>query len=168
MTLSFKTSIGGQHTHFVEKIWTGFNLGEGGYQLSFNERQEWQTKCVISSNLNPSLLAKVGIKIHTIRADPQNRWRVGMPIHFVVNNRTPQRFQFAPALPVRAIQTIKIRWYEDHQKIDVLVDNLPLDRHQILTLAKNDGFENICDFANYFSSDFDGIIIHWTDFVYSF
>lgn len=168
MTLSFSTQLAGKPPHFVEKIWTAFNLGEGESQLEFNERQEWLKKCIYSFNLDPLLLAEVGIKIHTIRADPKNRWRVGMPIHFVVNNRTPQRFQFAPILPVKAIQQIKIRWCQNHERMNVYIDGVSLESSEIKTLSKNDGFEHIRDFGEYFNSDFDGKIIHWTDFVYSF
>lgn len=168
MTLSFRTQIAGKPTYFVEKIWTAFNLGEGNYQIDFKERQEWVRKCIYTFNLDPCILAEAGIKIHTIRADAKKRWRVGMPIHFVVKNRTPQRFQFAPVLPVTAIQRIKIKWCENHELMVVWIDGRSLDKDQISSLARNDGFESIWAFAEYFDKDFDGKIIHWTDYIYSF
>lgn len=172
MTLSFKTSIGGQPTNFVEKIWTAFNLGEGGYQIEFKERHEWLKKCIYSFNLDPLLLSEVGIKIHTIRADTKNRWRVGMPIHFVVKNRTPQRFQFAPILSVKAIQSFEIEWYKGSPIVVInnghFYNPIAGIDNGMAELAKNDGFDSIDDFFAYFSSKFIGKIIHWTDYIYSF
>jgi hypothetical protein len=175
MTLSFSTQMGGKPTHFVEKIWTAFNLGEGEYQLDFVVRGWWIEKCDWSKAIDRNLLAEVGIKIHTIRADQKNRWRVGMPIHFVIHNRTPNRFQFAPILPVKAIQKIKISYtnsnsdypdvYIDGKRFNVFVKG---DMDVLGRLAANDGFESVDDFFRYFSSDFEGIIIHWTDYIYSF
>jgi len=34
------------------------------------------------------------------------------------------------------------------------------------TLARNDGFESVDDFFKWFNADFQGKIIHWTDFKY--
>lgn len=172
MTLSFKTQINGKPTFFVEKIWTAFNLGEGEYQIEFKERQEWLKKCIYSFNLDPVFLAEVGIKIHTIRADPKNRWRVGMPIHFVVNNRTPKRFQFAPILPMKKIQSFSIKWEELGAGVEPVgyVDGncfaYGYGAKNWEFLAKNDGFNSVEDFFNWFNSDFSGKIFHWTDFSY--
>lgn len=170
MTLSFSTQIAGKPTHFVEKIWTAFNLGEGEYQLDFVVRGWWIEKCDWSKAIDRNILGEVGIKIHTIRADAKNRWRVGLPIHFVIHNRTPKRFQFAPILPVLSIQTIEIGWW-DGQPI-VVIDQeyfynpaVDIDRG-MRTLAENDGFESVDAFFQYFNTDFSGKIIHWTNFKY--
>ena len=48
-------------------------------------------------------------KKHTIRKDEKDRWKVGNDIHFVINNRTKNRFQFAPITKVKSIQIIKIK-----------------------------------------------------------
>ena len=171
MTLSFKTQIDGYPTYFIEKIWTAFNLGEGGYQIDFAERQYWLKKCTYSFNLDTTLLVKVGIKIHTIRSDKKNRWRVGMPIHFVVKNRRPQRFQFAPIIPCRSLQTFEIEWYKGYPI--VVIDGIHFYNpivgidNGMKSLAKNDGFDSLEEFFKYFNSDFKGKIIHWTDCIYS-
>lgn len=173
MTLGFKTKIGNEPTLFVEKIWTALNLGIGEYQLEFKERQEWLKKCIYSFNLLPEFLAKVPPKIHTIRTDTKNRWRVGLNIHFVINNRTPKRFQFAPLLPVKSIQQISIKY--ENSNSDFPTIHIDGKKHSIFVtsdvpilekLAMNDGFESFGKFLDYFHSDFDGKIIHWTDFVY--
>ena len=172
MTLSFSTQLAGKPTHFVEKIWTAFNLGEGEYQLDFVVRGWWIEKCDWSNAIDRNLLAEVGIKIHTIRADTKNRWRVGMPIHFVIHNRSPKRFQFAPILPVKAIQEIEIDWHEGLPIVFIGGEHfyMPLvgiDKG-MAQLAKNDGFDTVDDFFAYFDSNFKGKIIHWTDYIYSF
>lgn len=168
MTLSFKTSIDGQPTYFVEKIWAGLVINEDILPIGYSRRENWIDECVDTLN--------IGVKIHTIRADKKNRWRVGMPIHFVVNNRTPARFQFAPTIPVKAIQEIYIRW--SGAVVYVSIDGKPfyssltnepeMLNHRMLFLAKNDGFDSIEAFLQYFNSDFKGKIIHWTDFTYIF
>jgi hypothetical protein len=172
MTLSFKTHIDGKPTNFVGQIWNGFIVNKGTLQIDFGQL----ANCINSSNLDELLTIKDGIKIHTIRADTKNRWRVGMVIHFVVKNRTPDRFQFAPTIPVKYIQEIYIRW--SGTVVYVSIDGKPfyssltnkpeMLNHRMLFLAKNDGFDSVEDFFKYFNTDFKGKIIHWTDFTYKF
>jgi len=176
MTLSFKTHIDGKPNYFVEKIWGCFILVEDTLQNGFNDRENWFDKCVDFLKLDPLKLGVVGVKIHTIRADPKNRWRVSMPIHFVVNNRTPKRFQFAPTIPVKAIQEIYIRWsgvvvyvsIDGKHFYDNGTNQPEIFEHRMLFLAKNDGFDSVEDFFKYFNTNFKGKIIHWTDFMYKF
>jgi hypothetical protein len=170
MNLSFREKINGKPTYFVEKIWTAFNLGIGGYQLDFGVRGWWITDCALNNAIQRNLLAEVGIKIHTIRADPKNRWKVGSLIHFVIRNRTPQRFQFAPVLPVKAIQSVKILWYRGKPLVwidhNCFYNQLIGIDNGILALANNDGFDTVEDFFTYFNEDFNGKIIHWTEHIY--
>ena len=171
MTLSFSTHINGKPTHFVEKIWTAFNLGSEGYQIEFKDRKEWLLKCSSTGNIDIEKLVQFGIKIHTIREDKPGRWRRGMPIHFVVKNRTPQRFQFAPVLPVVLLQKIKIYWVDGVPIVlidgEVFFDSIIGINQGIEELAINDGFESKEDFFKYFNTDFSGKIIHWTDKIYA-
>ncbi len=48
----------------------------------------------------------------------------------------------------------------------VKVDGRLLDKDEIHRLANKDGFYNILEFFNWFNTDFDGQIIHWTDLKY--
>ena len=48
----------------------------------------------------------------------------------------------------------------------MIIDNIVLTNKQIEQLAKNDGFDSVQDFFNWFNEDFNGRIIHWTDFKY--
>lgn len=176
MTLSFKTSIDGQPTYFVQKIWAGLFVNKDSLQIGIIECTLWLNDCINNGHFDRSFLTSKGIKIHTIRADTKNRWRLGMSIHFVIKNRTPQRFQFAPTIPVKAIQEIYIRWsgavvyvYLDGKVFYTNLTNEPeMLNHRMLFLAKNDGFDSIEAFLQYFNSDFKGKIIHWTDFTYIF
>ena len=116
-------------------------------------------------------------KIHTIRRDENNRWKVGNKIHFVINNRTKDRFQFAPVLSVKKIQKIEVKYLSiTKEPIDlnpmVWIDGYlffdaatGVDKG-IELLARNDGFESVERFFDWFSDDFEGKIIHWTDFSY--
>lgn len=100
MTLAFSQFIDKKPTYFVEKILKGIHHLPIGkefrdyvlsdyYQEAFNEIK------------NP--------KIHTIRADTKNRWKVGSKIHMVINNRTKNRLQFAPVLEVKQVQDFEIK-----------------------------------------------------------
>lgn len=107
-------------------------------------------------------------KLHSIREDKHDRWKPGMHIHFVINNRTPQRFQFAPVIKCISVQKIEIQYRdEDGFKLScptVHVDGVWLTDHT--QLAINDGFNSVEDFFAWFNTDFTGKIIHWTDLKY--
>ena len=159
MTLSFKTKIDGTPTYFVEKILNSL-ISRNTPKLDI---------AYIDYCMNHTLANRFGLmgeKIHTIRADNKNRWRTGQNIHFVINNRTKNRFQFAPLLPVKFIQAIDI--FAETRQVYVGLNgtmNL-LSSEGVETLAKNDGFDSVDSFFKYFNEDFSGKIIHWTDFIY--
>lgn len=167
MTLAYSQYINEKPTYFVEKIWAGIK----DHEVTVELRNYLHSKY----NMQKSILF-VKPKIHTIREDKSNRWKIGNKIHFVINNRTKNRLQFAPVLTVKAIQEIIIK----HNKgiIDVWIDgtmyevitfnNKPVDWPPLIQeLAVNDGFDSVEDFFKWFDKDFKGKIIHWTDFIYS-
>lgn len=104
-------------------------------------------------------------KIHTIRLDPHDRWRPGVKIHFVINNRTKNRFQFAPVLECVSVQKIEIKWRSLIEPA-IWIDGHLLDDDEKTELAENDGFPSFSEFMNFFNQDFTGKIIHWTDLKY--
>lgn len=171
MTLAFSQKIENKPTYFVEKIWKG--LANLPVCEEFNNY-------VFSEFYNGGLLETEKAKIHTIRADKSNRWKVGGKIHMVINNRSKNRLQFAPVLEVHAIQSFEIKYevkeystmasiYIDEVKIgQVLLINCKVCTSSISVyhLAVNDGFDSINEFLEYFSEDFKGKIIHWTNFKY--
>lgn len=169
-------------TFFVEKIWEGFLTQ--GVKCSATEFCELGIKALpekykIKTN-KP--------KIHTIRQDLSNRWKVGMMVDFFINARTKKAFRFAPRVPVISLQNIKIT-RTDHLSMSsypfqMYIQTIPIDNVQykrsfiveidgsIISLSKlsklaiNDGFDSVDDFFNWFCDDFEGKIIHWTDLKY--
>lgn len=115
-------------------------------------------------------------KLHTIREDSKKRWHAGMTIHPTINNRTKERFQFAPVFSVQSIQKIRISQMltttskygtvVNCKAFRVDIDNRVLDKIEVEQLAMNDGFDSVEQFFNWFREDFEGIIIHWTDLRY--
>lgn len=169
MTLSFSTQINGEPNFFIEKIWCGLLKNETVDELEYpnhicNFSDRFGRKWDGIENDLPIICAP---KIHTIRADKKDRWKVGNKIHFVINNRTKNRFQFAPVIPVKSIQKIEIvYWMGCGDYPAVVIDGQSLKNSDVETLAKNDGFDSVEDFFSWFNSDFKGKIIHWTDYSY--
>jgi len=157
MTLGFSQKLNGKPTHFVEKICMGLTW------LDFHIDTK---KC----KFDDTVYIHSKPKIHTIREDKNNRWKPGNQIHFVINNRTKSRYQFAPVVPVVSIQPIEIKWIGTEVHIYIansdLNQNPELFKQKVLQIAQNDGFDTLEDFFAYFNKDFIGKIIHWTPFKY--
>ena len=106
-----------------------------------------------------------GTKIHTIREDSNNRWKVGNKIHFATGVRTKNYNQFAEGV-VDTILGISIIYVDGKPHVFVYPDGdqrneKGLPSNVIEELAKNDGFESVDDFFGWFSEDFVGRIIYW-------
>jgi hypothetical protein len=123
-----------------------------------------------------------GTKIHTIREDKHGKWKSGNWINFATGVRTPYYDQFKFGVCFN-VQDISIFWgNQEPRKPAVFLSNinkLPVDeilniffisgecgKDQMEQLAKNDGFDSVDDFFEWFNTDFEGKIIHWTDFKY--
>lgn len=167
MNLGFSTHIKNKPTHFVEKIWAGLinkisdvTISDYGlYTDAYYKRFEKELSDYKGKFINA--------KLHTIRRDEKNLWKAGNFIHFVINNRTPKRFQFAPLLKCISVQKITItHTLKRDSQAFVEVDGKILHTSEIEELAINDGFDSIEDFFSWFSQDFTGKIIHWTDLKY--
>lgn len=107
-----------------------------------------------------------GTKIHTIRRDAHSRWYPGRNIQFATGSRTKNYNEFKRDI-CRGVQRILI--LPDTNWVSVIPDTgivKILDDKEMLALAQNDGFDTLAEFWAFFSEDFDGIIIHWTDFKY--
>lgn len=120
-------------------------------------------------------------KIHTIREDKHNRWRVGNTIHFATGVRTKNYKQFGEDV-CRSVQSIMIKhrggkymclsfdnetgvWIDGELRFTItgIIHN---GTDFMNLLAKNDGFKNYDEFFQWFNKDFQGKIIHWTKFKY--
>ena len=105
-------------------------------------------------------------KIHTIREDLHNRWKVGMKMHMATGVRTKIYNQFYENT-CKSIQKIEIERVSDylHDTI-VKIDGRKLTEKEVQQLAWNDGFDNLVEFWMWFADGFKGKIIHWTDLQY--
>lgn len=173
MTLSFSTVINGKPNYFIEKIWTGLDPMITPDYYCFNEEYVKQFGKHWDGAWTETTETNFPPKLHTIRQDEKNRWGAGCDIHFVINNRTPNRFQFAPVIKCVSVQEIEIK--SDNQSLSngysvnfktIIVDGKMLDGMDIYQLAINDGFDSVEDFFAYFNKDFTGKLIHWTDLKY--
>lgn len=184
MTLSFSQKWkNGQPNFFIEKIWRGIYRPldcfvlihyEKGYKEKTGEDWEYSKDAV-----NP--------KIHTIREDKKGRWKVGDKIHFVVNNRSKKRFQFAPVKAVKSVQRIEINSRFGDASLELIIDDKifaqyhynydePKNLKGLVEFIRNGGFDGkddvelITNFKNFFIDNpndiFKGKIIHWTDCFY--
>jgi hypothetical protein len=114
-------------------------------------------------------------KVHTIREDKLDRWKTGMDIHLTINNRTKQRFQFAPRIKVFSTQKIIIEKSmlpmlgnnSPSEVISIKVDGKNFDDNADF-IASNDGFHHNRNlfFDFWPEGRFEGKIIHWTPLKY--
>lgn len=113
-----------------------------------------------------------GEKIHTIRHDVHDRWQPGKTIHMCTGLRTKDLniFNIKPCI---SIQRIIIDTY--HEGIGILgaegivIFDGWLQPTEIEILSRNDGFERLSDFWEWFRNDkHDGThkLIHWTHLTY--
>jgi hypothetical protein len=162
MNLGFKQKFAdGRATHFIAKIWNGFVKSD---DYNFFLEWNWDNEIIITNLDDKFLSADAKPKLHTIREDNANRWTAGTLIHFIINNRTPDRLQFAPVIPV--VRTQKISIYPNWSGVTVQIDGLYKSLEEIKILAINDGFDSVEDFYAYFNRNFTGKIIHWTNLKY--
>jgi hypothetical protein len=158
MILPFSTNLNGKPTYFVEKIHSG---------LVQNNLMRIFDMDLAHEDFDISVLAECHPKLHSIREDKNDRWKVGNKIHFFINCRQPNMFRFAPVLPVVSVQEIKIVFITDFPYCinapEIQIDGKCLPEAKYLELAQNDGFDTIEAFFEYFNGDFQGKIIHWTN-----
>jgi hypothetical protein len=172
MTLSFAEQLNQKATHFVEKIWQSLltdNIEMNAFLFSEKLKQ-------IIPKIGKMKVGDFHQKRHTIREDKSNKWKAGNDIHMVINNRTPDRFQFAPTIKCISTQLIWIKSLEKKILVENYIDDnktIPdnffwkeLQEDEVLSLIKNDGFDSVDEFWNYFNKDFSGKIIHWTNLKY--
>lgn len=184
--------LAGQPNYFVEKIWNGLidhnGLSSDDFEAVVDDFTKYLTP--FRDDIDKQGYMRFALrrqpKIHTIRLDPHDRWKPGMKIHPVINNRTKNRFQFAPVLECVSTQKIVIQYkfndgsyfLDNHafpifgnagkyeRNALILIDDNRLNFNMMNSLAINDGFPNAYAFFQYFNQDFTGKIIHWTDLKY--
>ena len=182
MILPFSTQLNGKPTYFVEKILRAV-INEHSHKVKGISEFIYDSGLKLNYNYAEDILSvidhKVKPKLHTIREDKKNRWKVGTKIDFFINCRQKDMFRFAPVLPVVSIQEIEIFWYsrlrllepsklnkERYNYVEISVDGRLLTIKEISELAIYDGFDSAEEFFNYFNSNFKGKLIHWTNIRY--
>lgn len=139
----------------------------------------YKTKFPWGAPTNFEQKRKDGIKIHTIRADPHNRWHAGRKAHEAHGVRTKNYRCFLES-ECKWTQSIDINYYPNQRNPEraditiVIAGNLfyrcenyiVVFDNGVIELAKNDGFDSVEDFFKWFDTDFTGKIIHFTDFKY--
>lgn len=171
----------GSPTYFAEKIyramlWTQEEIEDFAKIMKVDITKNFYFDTELSFKSHP--------KIHTIRKDKMNQWKAGVKIHPVYNHFQNNQFQFAPTLACKSVQEISITkcWFKPVSTNNyfikplksgaiecyiVIIDhNSILPKEEIIKLAINEGFDSVEDFFNRFDSDFEGKIIHFTDFRY--
>lgn len=161
-----KGILSGEKTNFPEKIWQ--SIPDDYTTEHFQEYSDGFDKVGYDWNVDAVDLLP---KKHTMRSDEKDRWKVGMKIHFNIGVRTKNMFRFAPILNVKSIQKVEITYDEDIcEKYccepTIFIDNRALNILEVQELAINDGFKDEVEFCNWFSEDWIGKIIHWTDLKY--
>ena len=165
MILPFSTQLNGKPTHFVEKIWEA--ILQKGIPFTYEGME------IGAIALPKGYVIKThSPKLHTIREDNKNRWKVGTKIDFFINCRQKDMFRFAPVLPVISIQRVFMTYLPQcGNGFQVSIGGRELNPFEIEVLAVNDGFDSVEEFENYFISvmkddEFPGKLIHWTNFKY--
>ena len=103
-------------------------------------------------------------KVHTFRHG--TRWMSGKIIHFCTGMRT-KNYKCFKSSKCKSVQRAKITiTHIPSHTIWVLIDDRLLSDFEVSILAKNDGFESVQDFAQWFKDGFSGQLVHWTDLKY--
>lgn len=185
MNLSFSENINGAPSFFVQKILHGL------YEMCTNNDELFQflwfkpediikladnydTRLIRESRMDEiRYLDTVAPKIHTLREDKSNLWKVGTKIHFIINGcGQKNRYQFAPILHVACVEKAKIRWLESAMGriVEIYFNDIlygrsllsDVNNHTCISdLARNDGFDSAEAFCEYFKKGFEGKLIHW-------
>lgn len=119
-----------------------------------------------------------GTKIHSIRKDEHDRWKPGKIIHMATGVRTP-KYKLISETPCISVQWIGIDIQAEIVTLWLGDNNTNphggsfafcLNEANLVSLAVNDGFENIKEFFDFFrnqkSPDGAYKLIHWTHLTY--
>lgn len=182
MTLGFSTHWGpemgplaGMPTYFPDKImksmWEYYGKETNFFINNWSKETEEKFELVKPfRDMSAMERERLTPKPHTIRRG--HRWKKGDKIHMVINNRTKDRFQFAPVIKCTKVDSVEINhWWYDEEKTTsnfstVKINGKSLEWKDIEKLSENDGFPSVESFFDFFNEDFEGQIIHWTDLRY--
>lgn len=108
----------------------------------------------------------VNPKIHTLRRDKQNKWKKGKKIEFVIFEGTHIETCFSEG-KCTGIQRVVL--VPEAKEITLIDSSAKFGMRQIEDIeqfAKNEGFDSVEEFWEYYDKPEAYTIIHWTDFKY--
>ena len=184
MTISFMRQwADGTPTYFVEKILgglmdtnidlvNGWFLQEHGIILNQSEKLV-ELFAGFEYELDYHYMIQVYTgekcaKIHTIRGGKRD-YRQGIPLHLVIGEQTPLRFQFAPTLECVSVQKFVCDHHNSELGINdepyrLFVDDTEIDEYE--EFAQFDGFDSADDLSRFMEHEKEYKLIHWTDKTY--
>ncbi len=117
-------------------------------------------------NAEANILA--GIKIHTFRDDPKDRWKPGLFMHHATGIRS-KRYRCFLKNQVVSIQKAVIKNNPSFfAELEIYIDGRLFKGTEVNTIAVNDGFRNAYEFKAWFfkikgCKEWTGKLLHWTD-----
>lgn len=102
-----------------------------------------------------------GSKIHTLR---RNAVEPGTPIKHIVYPYHPDKRECILENECISCQAIKID--DIPEGPNIRIGGRQLSPAEALNLARNDGFDSLTDFWNFFAGGFEGYVVHWTNLKY--
>ena len=152
----------GKETGFKSKIWAMLHDDHGFFQYG-EMAYEWNT------DYNDKI-KESSPKLHTIRRG--QKYKAGDIVKPISVSPDGKEFQFAPEMEIVSVQDIEIK-YRSINGFEIDASEVFIDRYNILNrvgtlsgLVKNDGFEFIDQFLQYFNENFHGQILHFTELKY--
>lgn len=168
-TVGFSQILNEKPSFFVDLVWQGILEGEACTSVPFTAngrlesfyrhyRDYFQT---FGKNWDAAAI-NYSPKLHTIRSNKNGYYKKGMFLHPVVNNRSKNRFQFAPVLKCTGTQRIHM------EGEDLFVDFKRVNRGVAKTISRIDGFPLLHEFIQWMKDNDDGnlVIVHWSKLKY--
>lgn len=103
-----------------------------------------------------------GIKIHTVRVDAKERFKVGMTLDHCTGVRT-KKFKKHITNTCKRIDKVFI----DPRTKTIKINGIELSDLEKAIFAFNDGFDSIQGFWKWFTETKNYRLIQWTDFKYT-
>lgn len=132
-------------------------------KLLFDEK--FPDRCKILGGKPTGFEAKIDAnrKKTTIREDKRNRWEEGQLIEMITGGKCfrTSRVKMIQKITIGKIRIPAEQGMRQRMYRVVQVDGKIVEKHDLIQLAKNDGFATVGDFFDYFDADFKGKLIHW-------
>lgn len=170
--LEFTFEIEGVKTRFAEKVFRclhyGTALNKAIHGLILNEGFDLNNL----DNYTP--------KLHTIRRDKEDVLHPGLEVELVFRSKGREHMKFGALTKIESTQNFIVKYLRKRgeTKAQIFVDGVLIGEtiwvhcqlkncsSTLEALIRNDGFDSVNSFFEWFSEDFSGKIIHWTGLKY--